>query len=350
MSQWHTFFAGFDMINRHCRVGFCSTLFWLALGSGIVRAEAVKIGIVQTLAVGPVFVAQDRGYFAAEGFAAELVYFDAAQPIAVAVASGDIDFGMTGMSAAFYNLAGQGVLRIIAAGNREMPGFKNAGYLASNRAYDAGLTSLRLLAGHSVAVTQIGSQLHYDLGLAVEKYHLDLQSVRVLALQSNTNMSTALAGGQADLGVFPVTPAMQLISRGEVKLLGWVGDEVPYGQPNTVFVSTKTANDRRAVVERFLRALRKGAKEYHDAFADAQEQRHDAATASQLLALLAKYTHQQTEDIRIAIPWLDADLRLDALDIRNQIEWFRAQGQLKGDVKDRDIIDARYVVDLPGRD
>ena len=332
---------------RVVAIGACLVL---AFGKGVARAENIKIGVVQTLAVGPVFVAEERGYFSAEGLTAELVYFDAAQPIAIAVASGDIDFGMTGMSAAFYNLAGQGVLRIIAAGNREMPGFKNAGYLASNRAYAAGLNSLQKLGGRSVAVTQIGSQLHYDLGLAVEKYHLDLAGIRVLALQSNTNMSTALAGGQSDLGVFPVTPAMQLISRGDAKLLAWVGDEVPYGQPNTVFASAKTANEKQGLVERFLRALRRGAKDYHDAFADAKEKRRDGSTTPALLALLAKYTHQKPQDIQIAIPWLDANLRLDAADVRHQIEWFRAQGQLKGEVRGSDIIDARYVVTLPGRD
>ena len=50
----------------------------LALNAGFARAESIKIGIVQTLAVGPVFVAAERGYFTAEGFRAELVYFDAA--------------------------------------------------------------------------------------------------------------------------------------------------------------------------------------------------------------------------------------------------------------------------------
>lgn len=327
-----------------------SALLWLAATVMPARAENIKIGVVQTLAVGPAFVADERGYFTAEGFTATLVFFDAAQPIAIAAASGDIDFGMTGMSAAFYSLAGQGVLRIIAAGNREMPGFKNAGYIVSNRAYEAGLTSLKQLAGHSVAVTQVGSQLHYDLGLAAEKYQLELKDIRVLPLQSNTNMTTAMAGGQADVGVFPVTPAMQLLSHGDAKLLGWVGDEVPYGQPNTVFTATKTANEKRATVERFLRALRKGAREYHDAFADPREQRHDGPSTSPLLALLAKYTHQKVEDIRVAIPWLDADLRLDIADIRHQIDWFRAQGLLKGEIRTDDIIDMRYVVPLPGRD
>lgn len=135
-----------------------------------VKAEAIKIGAVRTLAVGPIFVADARGYFRDEGLDATIVYFDAAQPIAVAVASGDIDFGCTGMAAAFYSLAGQGVLKIIAGGNREMPGFKNAGYIASNKSYQAGFTSLKQLAGRTVAVTQIGSQLHYDLGLAADKY------------------------------------------------------------------------------------------------------------------------------------------------------------------------------------
>jgi NitT/TauT family transport system substrate-binding protein len=143
---------------------------------------------------------------------------------------------------------------------------------------------------------------------------------------------------------------MQLLSRGEVMLLGWVGDEVPYGQPNTVFTATKTTNEKRDTVERFLRALRKGARDYHDAFADANEQRRDGPAATEMLALLAKYTNQQTFDIRQAIPWLDADLRLDAKDVRHQIEWFRAQGLLKADVKTDDIIDARYAVPLPGRD
>ncbi|HVA14178.1 MAG TPA: ABC transporter substrate-binding protein [Stellaceae bacterium] len=325
-------------------------LLLLSCAAAAAKAEAIKIGVVRTLAVGPIFVADDRGYFRDEGLDATIVYFDAAQPIAIAAASGDIDFGVTGMSAAFYSLAGQGVLKIIAAGNREMPGFKNAGYLASNRAYEAGLTSLKQLAGRTAAVTQVGSQLHYDLGLAAEKYKIDLKDIRVAALQSNTNMSSALAGGQADLGVFPVTPAMRLLSRGDAKLLGWVGDEVPYGQPNTAFTSSKIANDHRATVERFLRAFKKGARDYHDAFADASEHRRDGPTADAILALLSTYTHQPVEQIRVAIPWLDAELRLDSQDIRRQIDWFRAQGEIKTPVNAAEIIDQRYVVALPGRE
>jgi len=41
----------------------------------------------------PVFIAQDKGYFREAGLDIELKFFDAAQPIAVATTSGDVDFG-----------------------------------------------------------------------------------------------------------------------------------------------------------------------------------------------------------------------------------------------------------------
>lgn len=314
------------------------------------RAEAIKIGVVRTLAVGPIFVADSRGYFRDQGLDATIVYFDAAQPIAVAAASGDIDFGCTGMAAAFYSLAGQGALRIIAAGNREMPGFKNAGYVASNRAWDAGFRSLKQLAGRTVAVTQVGSQLHYDLGLAAEKYKIPLSEIHLAPLQSNTNVSTAVAGGQVDLAVFPVTPAMKLLSRNDAKLIAWVGDEVPYSQANTAFTSTKIADGKHDTVERFLTAFKKGARDYHDAFADDKEQRRDGPTADAILTILEKYTQEPVDQIRTAIPWLDAQLRLDSKDVRHQIDWFRAQGEIKSPVDPATIIDKRYVVALPGRE
>ena len=319
----------------------------LALAGAAHAAEPIKIGIVKTLAVGPVFVAQERGYFAAEGLAAELVYIDAAQPIAVAAASGAIDFGVTGLSAGLYNLAGQGALKIIAAGNREMPGFKNAAYLVSNRAFDGGLKRLQDLNGHSVAVTQIGGMLDYDLALAVDKFGLDGKSIRVMALQSNTNVSSAIAGGQVDGAVFPVTPAMMLLGKGDAKLLGWVGDLSPYGQANAAFTATKTAEQRRDTVERFLRAYKKGAREYHDAFATADEERKDGPTAAAMLELLNKYTGQAVAQIALAIPWVDGDARLDTQDIARQIAYFRALGQLKVEIDAATAIDSRSVVPLP---
>src|SRR5579862_8792006 len=85
-------------------------------------ADPIKIGVLKTTGSGPAYIADEKGYFAAAGVPAELVYFDSAQPIAVATASGDIDFGYTGFTGGFYGLACQGTLKVVAGGVHEVPG------------------------------------------------------------------------------------------------------------------------------------------------------------------------------------------------------------------------------------
>ena len=127
--------------------------------------EKIKIGVILNSAQAPIYLALEHGYFVAEGLDATLVPFDAAVPVAVAAASGDVDFGSVGATGGFYNLAGQGVLRIIGGNSHEVPGFQMFGFVAASSAYEKGLTSPKDLPGHSVAVTQIGGGYHYSLAL-----------------------------------------------------------------------------------------------------------------------------------------------------------------------------------------
>src|ERR1700722_6588805 len=226
----------------------------IALGPAAFASDHIKIGGQKT--TGPIYIAVEKGYFAAEGLDPELVYFEAGQPVAVAAVSGDIDFGIAGLTGGLYALAEQGALKIIAGQTREAPGFRANTVVASNKAWAAGLKSFRDLPSHSVAVTQIGSSFHYDLALLSEKYGFDLKTVRIMPLQSNPNSVAAVSGGSVDAAISLVTYLKPAIDKGDVKLLGYVGDETPW-QLAGCFVSTKTADARGDVVQRFLRAFRK---------------------------------------------------------------------------------------------
>jgi NitT/TauT family transport system substrate-binding protein len=318
-----------------------------AFASSSVHAEAIKIGVLKVTGAAPVFAAQEKGYFVAEGVPAELVYFDASQPIAVAVTSGAIDVGITGFTAGFYSLAGQGALKIIGGGYaREAPGFHNQGYVASNQAYAAGLKSLKDFPGHTLAISQIGSPPHYALGLLAEKYHLDAKTIRLLPLQSVGNMSSAVSGGQADGAIMTAAATLPLVQRGDAKLLGWVGDETPW-EFGAAFTATKAANDRHDTIARFLRAWRHGAQDCHEAFADADDKPVLGATAPEMLATIAKYTGLPVETIKLGLPFCDSEARLEIQDVLHQIAWYKAQGMVKPEVDGAQIIDTRYVVPLP---
>jgi NitT/TauT family transport system substrate-binding protein len=312
------------------------------------KAETIRIGVVKVAANGPNFIAQDKGYFAAEGLDTAIVPFDSAEPIAVAVVSGDIDFGATGPGGAFYNLAGQNKVRIISGLAREAPGFPVFVFAVSNQAYQAGFQSIKDMAGHSGSVTQFGAPSHYAYAMLEQKFGIDPKAVRIVPLQSLPNQVSAVSGNQVDSGIILATVATPAISRGEMKRVAYVGDEITI-QTGILFTSGKIADTQRDLVERFLRAFRKAARDYHDAFIGPDEKRRDGPTAPEILAILAKYVGQAPQQIESSISYIDRDATLDSADILRQLEWFKAQGMVKPDIRGDQVIDKRYVINLSAR-
>jgi NitT/TauT family transport system substrate-binding protein len=309
-------------------------------------ADRVKFGVFKVVGTSSVFIAQEKGYFAAEGLDVELVPFTAQEPLVLGIASGDLDFGATAFGGAFYNLAGQGVLRIVGTFIHEAPGFQANTIIASNRAYDAGLKAAKDLARHSAAVPEIGNPAQYALSLVAEKYGIDANSIRLSPMGSNPNVVSAVVGGQADFGVVPISFARPSLQKGDAKLIAYIGDEMPW-QLGGVLTSTKIANDRPDQVQRFLRAYRKGVEYYYDAFIAPDGSRRDGPTADEVIAIATKYTGLPPEQVKIGIAYYYRAARLDVKDVLRQIAWYKAHGMVKGDFDPKSIIDARYVVALP---
>jgi NitT/TauT family transport system substrate-binding protein len=302
----------------------------LVLASGAVaRAdEALKatIGVLRLSSSAPVFIAQDKGYFRDAGLNVELKFFDAAQPIAVATTSRDVDFGITAFTAGLYNLAGKGALKVIGGMSRERPGYPLIGYFASNKAYAAGLRTPKDLAGKRVAVTQVVSSFHYSLGLLADKYGFKLSTVKIVPLQSLSNAAAALKGETVDAALLPVSTARKLMDSGGAKLLGWVGDETPW-QLGAVFASPK-ALANKALVTKLLAALDRADREYHDvvlaSVKDGKAQINEQTKP--LLAIIGKYTNLSVEQVVGNCAYIDRDGKLDVKNVDNQIKWLQAQG------------------------
>ncbi len=157
----------------------------LLLVSSIASAERVKIATVKSTALGAIYVAIDKGYFKAEGIEPEFANFDSPGLVPPAVVSGAADIGSTGVSAQLYALAAKGAVKIIAGQAREHQGFQVNAFMVSNAASATGLTSLDKLAGHSIAISLIGSPVHYAAAQVALKHHVALDQLRFLALQAN---------------------------------------------------------------------------------------------------------------------------------------------------------------------
>ncbi|MFB9264803.1 ABC transporter substrate-binding protein [Bradyrhizobium erythrophlei] len=306
----------------------CAGLLVLA-ASSVARADDLlkaRIGVLRLSSSAPVFIAQDKGYFRDAGLDVELKFFDAAQPIAVATTSGDVDVGITAFTAGLYNLAGKGTLKVIGGMSREKAGYPLIGYFASNNAYAAGLKTPKDLAGKRVAVTQVGSSFHYSLGLLADKYGFKLSDVKVVPLQSLSNAAAALKGETVDAALLPISTARTLMDSNGAKFLGWVGDETPW-QLGAVFASPKTLTNA-PLVTRLLTALVRADREYHDVILATIKDGVvpiDERTKP-LLEIIAKYTNLPLEQVVGNCAYVDPDGKLDVKNVDNQIKWLQEQG------------------------
>lgn len=317
------------------------------------QPQTVRIATLPFISSAPVFIAKERGYFAAEGLDAQIQTFDAAQAVALAVAGGDADFGLTAFTGAFFNLAGKGALKVIAAQSREEPGYDFVAYVASKRAYEAGLRAPRDLAGKSVAITTQGSSFHYDLGLLATKYGFDLAQVQLRPLQSIPNMMAALAGGQVDATLLPANNAHKLQAEGVGQIIGWVHEQTPW-QLGALFSSTQHVKADRPLVARFVKAYQRGLADYAAAFLakDAQGQRVFAEPAQALVPVLTRWVDPKPtfETIKLSANYMDPQGRLLVQNVYDQVAWYQSQGLVDKTVQASELLDLSFVqghLDLP---
>ena len=306
-------------------------------------AEKASVAVLPLVSSAPVFIAQSRGFFAAEGLDVELRFFQAAQPVAVAVASGDLDVGVTGLTAGFYNLAGRGALDILAGQARVEPGDGFIAYVASTKAWNAGLRSLGALPGRAVGITQTGSTFHYMVGRLADKQGFALDSVRLKTLESVPNVVAALRGGSIDAALLPGHVAQPLVDEGIAKILGWAGDETPW-QLGAVFAAPRTVEKRRAMIDGFLRAYRRAAAVYDDGMRPVRGRPWKAGDpASAAARALAEELREfipstSVEEILASAPRIDREGRLEIADVRDQVAWYQRHGLVDKSVKVDDFL------------
>jgi NitT/TauT family transport system substrate-binding protein len=325
-------------------------LLWLGLAPAAAQ-EKLNVGALRFVSNGGLFVAVERGYFKAAGLDVDLKFFDAAQPIAVATVSGDIDLGATAFTAGLYNLAGKGGLKVIAGQAREKVGYEGNAILVSNAAWEKGFRTLEDFPGKSLGITQVGSSFHYQIGQIARAKGFDIKQVSLKPLQSLANMAAALKGGTVDAVIIAPHLARPLVAAGDAKMLGWYSsvDEYQFG---ALFASPKAIATRRGAVEKFVRAYQQGTAEFYGAIlaidpGGARTSNVDKATPVGLA--VAKYVYPSAqgraavEQVMTSAYFVDPQAELDVEDIHKQVAWLKAQGLVDAAVDPKSFIDLSFV-------
>ncbi|MGE0155098.1 MAG: ABC transporter substrate-binding protein [Reyranellaceae bacterium] len=311
------------------------------LGAGAARAaDKVRLGVFIGSVSPPAVLADETGAFAAEGIEIEFVPFGNAALAATAIVSGDIDVAAMALSAAAYNLAGKGGLRVIAGSVREMPGYEYTAYVVTPAAWEAGIRSPRALLERRIGITTVGSPLHFFVAALAEKAGKDPRLLELVQMQSMSASSAGLQSGRIDGAMLVKALALRAEREGFGRIVGWVGDETP-GQNGALLAAPATIAGKRELIERFLRAFRAGSRLYFDTFLrrDGAGQPVKGADHDRFLEVLAKRNGAALGLMATSLGYNDPDARLDIDSVLRQIALGRRLGLIDQSFDPSDILE-----------
>lgn len=316
------------------------------LGTPALANTKLTVGALRFTSHAPSFVAYERGYFAEAGLDVEFKFFQAAQPMAVAIASGDADYAVTAISGGLISLAEKGAAKVIGGGLSEEKGIDGQKILASDAAFQAGLTSPAQLAGKKWAVTQAGSSFHYMGSRIAQAEGIEMTFT---PLQKVGAIIGAMKSGQVDAWSIVPHIAKPLAGSGAVHIIGDVADYIPDYQVTTVFTSAANAANERAKTEAFLAAFAKGADDFNAALVD-RTAGEDAAEDMVKLIHKYVYTDRDYEAAKAGIVngamRVNAGAALNTTSVQDQLDWFKAEGLVKDSVTMDTLVDPSYVATM----
>ena len=331
-------------LNRRHVMGLIGGTAVLGLAApAIASNRKIKVGALRFTSHSGSFIAFERGYFAEAGLDVEFEFFQAAQPMAVAIASGDIDYAVTAISGGLISLASKGAIKVIGGALSEEPGIDGQKILVSDAAFQAGVSKPGALDGKSFGITQAGSSFHY-MGSTIARSEGIEMSYK--PLQKVGAIIGALKSGQIDAWTIVPHIAKPLAGSGAVHIIGSVSDYLPNYQVTTVFTSADNAANQRAQTESFLAGFSKGVADYNATMID---RAGGDDGVSQMVDLIHKYVYADRPREKAAPSIINGTMRLNGgaalnlASVRAQLDWFKGEGLIKDDVSLEALVDQSYV-------
>ncbi len=309
----------------------------------IAQNRSIKVGALRFTSHSASFIALERGYFADAGLNVELEFFQAAQPMAVAIASGDVDYAVTAISGGLISLADKGAIKVIGGALKEEAGIDGQQILASDAAFQAGLTDPAMLDGKTFAVTQSGSSFHYMGSQIAMAEEIDLT---FKPLQKVGAIIGAMRSGQVDAWSIVPHIAKPLAGSGAVHIIGTIQEYIPNYQITTAFTSANNASDERGQTEDFLTAFSKGIDDYNSTMID---KAGGDTGVDEMVDLIHKYVYTDRPRDKAAPSIINGTMRLspnaalDVSSVQNQLSWFQSEGLVDEDITLNTLVDGSYV-------
>ena len=283
------------------------------------------------------FIAQERGYFKAEGLEVKIELLGSATKMMPALATNDLQVASGGLNAGLINAIARDIpLRIVADKGTLVPGSGYQTFLV-RKELAGKVRDYGDLKGLSIASS--GGAITTDsvvINKALQRGGLTIKDVKIVDLRF-PDMVTALAKGAVDMALIIEPFATRAIDQ-DVAVRWKNADEItPNLQLAAVFYGPKFMSDQPEAAKRFMLAYVRAIRDYNDEFLK-------GGNKEAIIAILTKNTPIKDAGIyrRIVPPAINPNAELNIESIKESLDAWVGRGVVER-VDIGKLVDTQYL-------
>ncbi len=302
----------------------------------------VTVGTANSATDIAVYVAEKKGYFKEEGLAVNFIAFDSAAKMIAPFASGDLDVGGGGTSAGLYNAVARGIdIKIVADKNHTPPGQGIQPLLIRRDHVESGrYKTLADLKGMKISTAAPGSAASTTLDRALKMAGLKITDVDQVYM-GFPQQAIALSNKAIDAAFTAEPSATQAVNSGSaVRVMG--DDEIyPMHQLAVVFYSGDFIKKKPEAAKRYMRAYLRGVRYYNDAIVNG---RLAGPLGDEIIAIFSEKIPLKDNNLYKTLipPACDPDGKVQLASLREDLDFFRAAGDIEGKVTLEQALDPSF--------
>ncbi len=222
----------------------------------------LKVAYIPITSFGPIFIANDEGYFAEQGIKIELIKFQSAQQAIPSLIQGNVDVSSTTINPALFNAIAKGANIKIVADKGSTGGQCDFNALAVRKdLYDnRSLITIEQLKGKKIAVA---TRPNYLLIKALDKANLTSKDVESVDM-GFPEIVAAFENNAIDAAVITEPYLYQVLKMEKAEILLLSGEIIPNFSGYPIAFGHNLLEKNPELGQKFMIAYLKGVKQYNE--------------------------------------------------------------------------------------
>ncbi len=311
--------------------------------AGTALAQTITVGAASTTSDAPIYIAERKGFFRAEGIDVKVINFRSASDMVAPLGAGQLDAGAGSAGAALYNAVARGIrIKIVADKASSPAGYGATKILVRKDLVDSGrYTKLEDLKGLRFAMNAPGVSNTSTLNTLLKSVGLKYSDVQTVDLPFPDHV-VALKNKSVEASASVEPGPAIAVKNGDAVVIKSDDEILPNHQIAVLLYSEDFALKHREEAMRFMRAYIRAVRFYNGALKGG---RLAGPNADEVIAILSEATPIKARAIYEAITptGMNPDGHVNKESLAYDLAFYYEQGLVKGAIRLDDVLDASFV-------